>query len=148
MATFDWSREDNHCFGCGDNPVGLELDFAREGEWIVARKELRNHYQGFKNTAHGGIIATLLDEASAWAAMAETGRVSPSYELECKFLQPVPLEEEITVRAKVIERKHGIAKTKAEVQDKDDEVLAKAEITCRVLDEKMDGIQGELARDQ
>ncbi len=144
MTSFNWSNEDNRCFGCGNNPIGLELDFTREGDWIVARTELNNLYQGFKNSAHGGIIATLLDEASAWAAMAETGRVSPSYELECKFLQPVPLEEEITARAKVTEKRHGIVKTKAEVRDKDDEALAKAEIICRVLDEKMDAIESEL----
>jgi len=144
MTTFDWSREDNLCFGCGDNPIGLKMEFTREGEWIVARTELDELYQGFKNSAHGGIIATLLDEASAWAAMVETGRVSPSYELQCQFLKPVPLEEEITVRAIVTERRHGIVKTRAEVTNTAKEVLAKAEITCRELDEEIDPPEGEL----
>ena len=144
MTIFDWSREDNRCFGCGDNPIGLELEFTREGDWVVASKALNDLYRGFENSAHGGIIATLLDEASAWAAMAETGRVSPSYELRCKFLKPVPLKEKIRVRAKVTDRRHGIVKTKAEVRNEDDEALARGEITCRVLPEKIEEVEGEL----
>jgi acyl-coenzyme A thioesterase PaaI-like protein len=146
MTSFDWSSEDNRCFGCGDNPIGLKLDFTRSGDWIVATKELGELYQGFQNSAHGGIIATLLDEASAWAAISETGKVSPSYELRCQLLEPVPLEEEITVRAKVTEMRHGTVKTKAEVINKDEEVLARAEVTCRVLEEKMEGIEDKLPR--
>lgn len=144
MTTFDWTGEENRCFGCGNNPIGLELDFSREGDWLVARTELRDLYQGFENTAHGGIITTMLDEASAWAAMAKTKKVTPTYELECKFLQPVPLEEEISVRAKVTNNKLGIVKTKSEVRNDDDEVLAKARINCKVLDKEIDVIAGEL----
>ncbi|MFB6290747.1 MAG: PaaI family thioesterase [Candidatus Bipolaricaulia bacterium] len=138
MTSFDWSREDNRCFGCGNNPIGLKLEFEREEEWVVAKTELDDLYQGFKNSAHGGIIATLLDEASAWATMDATGRVSPSYELQCEFLKPVPLEEEVTVRAKVVSKRHGIVKTKAEIKGNEDKILAKAEIACRVLEERID----------
>ena len=144
MTTFDWSREENRCFGCGDNPIGLKLDFAREGKWVVARTKLDELYQGFKGYAHGGIIATLLDEASAWAAMAKTERITPSYELECQFLNPVPLEETITVRAMVRNRRHEIVKTKAEVRNKEGEILAKAEISCRVLEKEIEADEARL----
>ena len=144
MAEFNWSREENRCFGCGDNPIGLNLDFTREEEWVVARPKLNNLYQGFKDTAHGGIIATLLDEASAWAAMMETKRVSPSYELQCKFLKPVPLEERIAVRAKVVEKSHGIVKSKAEVRNDNGKLLAEGAISCRVLEQEIDTGADEL----
>ena len=144
MTTFDWSSEDNRCFGCGDNPIGLKLRFSREEGWLVAKTKLDDLYQGFKNSAHGGIIATLLDEASAWAAMTETGRLSPSYELQCQFLKPVPLSEEIIVRARVTETRHGIAKTKAKIVNTKGETLAAGDITCRVLNEEIAGIEEEL----
>ena len=144
MTTFDWSSEENRCFGCGDNPIGLKLEFTRDDEWIVARTELDKLYQGFKNSAHGGIIATLLDEASAWAAIEETQRIAPSYELRCQFLRPVPLEEEITVRATVVKRKHGIVKTRAEVRNKAGDILARANVSCRELDQEIEGAEEEL----
>ncbi len=144
MDPFVWSKENNRCFGCGDNPIGLKLEFRRDGEWIVAETALNEHYQGFRGSAHGGIVATLLDEASAWAAMAETEHVAPSYELNCSFLKPVPLEEEITVRARVVDQRHGIVKSKAIVIDEADEVLARAETASRILEKEIDAEEGEL----
>lgn len=144
MEDFVWSREQNQCFGCGDNPIGLGLDFSFNGDWIVARTKLGNLYQGFQNSAHGGIIATLLDEASTWAAMAKTKHISPSYKLNCKFLKPVPLEEDIIVRAMAIEENHGVVKSKSEIKDNNGKLLANGKVSCRVLEKEVDIDEGEL----
>lgn len=144
MSDFDWSAEENRCFGCGDNPRGLNLEFEKKGKWLTATTSLDQHYQGFRTSAHGGIIATLLDEASSWAIMVKTKRLAPSFELNCEFLEPVPLEEEITTRAKVVEQRHEIARSKAEVLDQSGSVLATAEIRCKVLDEKIETDREEM----
>lgn len=144
MTEFDWSKEENRCFGCGDNPIGLKLDFRRSGNWLTASTKLDKNYQGFRNSAHGGIVATLLDEASAWAAMAETGHLAPSYELNCKFLEPVPLNEEISVRAIVIEERHGVVQSKSEVRNAAGKILARGEASSRVLEAKIDSEESEL----
>jgi len=144
MSNFDWNAEDNRCFGCGENPWGLKLEFEKKGEWLVAETELDRNYQGFKTSAHGGIIATLLDEASSWAVMEKTGRLAPSYKLECEFLKPVPLEQKIVTRAKVLSHRHGIAKSEAEVRDKSGEKLATASVQSKVMEEEISADQAEL----
>ena len=144
MSGFNWSKDENHCFGCGDNPIGLKLDFSREGEWLVARTKLEEVYQGFQNSVHGGIVATLLDEASAWAAMARTGHLTPSYELNYKFLEPVPLEKDISVRARVVEKRHGVVKSKSEIRDDSGKVLARGETSSRILEDEIDSAESEL----
>jgi uncharacterized protein (TIGR00369 family) len=144
MSDFDWTAEEIRCFGCGDNPWGLDLDFKKNGEWLEAETSLDRNYQGFRTSAHGGILATLLDEASSWAVMEKTNRLSPSYKLECEFLEPVPLEEKVVARARVLSHRHGIAKSKAEVLDKSGNLLAKARVQSKVLDEVISTDHDEL----
>jgi len=61
----------DRCFGCGHaNPIGLHLDdFALDGDRLTASFTPRPEFAGFADTLHGGIVATALDESSAWAAM-------------------------------------------------------------------------------
>src|SRR5262249_59979955 len=54
------------CFGCGGaNPCGLKLAFDAdmEGRRIIGRFRLGAEFQGGAGFIHGGIIATVLDEA-------------------------------------------------------------------------------------
>jgi acyl-coenzyme A thioesterase PaaI-like protein len=56
----------HHCFGCGpDNPYGLHLQFTLDAtaQTATARVHLDRHFEGPPGHIHGGIIATLLDEA-------------------------------------------------------------------------------------
>jgi len=55
----------NRCFGCGGaNDAGMKLAFEQDNgkRRIVGRFVLGERYQGGGGMAHGGIIATLLDE--------------------------------------------------------------------------------------
>ena len=56
----------NHCFGCGAaNPAGLKLDFSKSAEGaVVSQAVISDLYEGSPGYLHGGIIATLLDEAN------------------------------------------------------------------------------------
>src|SRR5689334_23493936 len=59
-------REKNYCFGCGrDNPTGMHLKMGLDAETGVARGSFRTvgRFRGSRLHLHGGIIATLLDEA-------------------------------------------------------------------------------------
>ena len=52
------------CFACGpNNPHGLRMVFSQEGEAIVSDFQPGQHHQGFPGVIHGGVIATLFDEA-------------------------------------------------------------------------------------
>jgi len=56
----------NLCFACGkNNPEGMRLKFTydEERDCFVCRFRLGKRYTGPPGHAHGGIIATILDEA-------------------------------------------------------------------------------------
>jgi hypothetical protein len=79
------------CFGCGDGqPHGLHLQArAGEGVSITAEFTVQPAHQGAPGLAHGGVLATALDETLGslnWLlrTIAVTGR------LETDFVRPVP----------------------------------------------------------
>ncbi len=56
----------NYCFVCGqDNPDGMRLKFVLDEErrTFVCRFRLSKRYTGPPGHCHGGIIATILDDA-------------------------------------------------------------------------------------
>jgi acyl-coenzyme A thioesterase PaaI-like protein len=62
----------NRCFGCGPaNPTGLHLEFliAPDGA-VVSFPAVGENFEGHPGYLHGGIIATLLDEAMSRAVRA------------------------------------------------------------------------------
>jgi len=116
----------NHCFGCGPgNEAGLRLEFVldKQRERFVCRFQLADRFVGPPGHAHGGIIATILDEAMGKVnklrdVIALTGR------MEVDYLRPVPLstpliaegwEMEVSGREHI----HG-----AEIRNEKGEVLA------------------------
>jgi acyl-coenzyme A thioesterase PaaI-like protein len=82
---------DDMCFACGEkNPIGLKLEFRFEGDEYVTTFQVRPEYQGWAGIAHGGLVATVLDEVMArllWEKQinAITGK------LEVRYHKPVPI---------------------------------------------------------
>jgi uncharacterized protein (TIGR00369 family) len=60
-------------------------------------------YQGWEGVVHGGMIAALLDEVSAYAAMGVSKQIVTA-ELNIRYLKPVPVGCEVNVEAQVRER--------------------------------------------
>ncbi len=62
----------NHCFGCGlENRTGLRLHFFTDDDKnVVCHLRLAARFAGPPGHAHGGIIATLLDEAMSKSTRA------------------------------------------------------------------------------
>lgn len=89
----------NKCFGCGGaNDSGMKLTFVQDNEKrrIVGRFTLGPRYQGGGGMGHGGIIATLLDEAMGKACRFREVRAVTA-ELTVQYLKPVKVDEEIVV---------------------------------------------------
>jgi uncharacterized protein (TIGR00369 family) len=116
----------NNCFGCGPgNEAGLQLKFMldKERQRFVCRFRLQRRFVGPPGHAHGGIIATILDEAMGKVnklrnVIALTGQ------MEIKYLKPVPLSKPLIVEGwevRVRGREHIHA---AEIRNPDGEVLA------------------------
>ncbi len=91
----------NPCFGCGGaNARGMKLAFERDDQArrIVGRFRLGTEYQGGSGFIHGGIIATLLDEAMSKVCRFSDVRAVTA-ELTVEYLRPVPVDAEIRVEA-------------------------------------------------
>jgi len=92
---------DDFCFVCGrDNPRGLHLEpEGRDGRcsftWTPGQE-----FQGWSGIVHGGIIAALLDEAMAYAAMSTGGRHATA-EMSLRFHRPVSTGEPLDVEGTV-----------------------------------------------
>ncbi|MFD8567432.1 PaaI family thioesterase [Streptomyces sp. NPDC057694] len=91
-----------HCFGCGgEQPHGLHLA-ARAGDGVTVTAEftVRPEHQGAPGLAHGGLLATALDETLGslnWLtqAIAVTGR------LETDYVRPVPVGTVLHLSAEI-----------------------------------------------
>src|SRR5512141_1815997 len=92
-GTKDLTIPKNHCFGCGpDNPDGMHLQFEldEERQAFVCHVKLSDRYVGPPGHAHGGVIATILDEA-----MGKVNKlrhvIALTKEMTVEYLRPVPL---------------------------------------------------------
>lgn len=107
------------CFCCGDeNACGVRARFFVEGDAVKADVVLPRHLNGYKNVAHGGVLAALLDESMGWAATV-FGREHPMYvtgELTVKYLRPVPVGEEIRIESRLLEDAGRIAYSAGEAR--------------------------------
>ena len=117
----------NHCFACGkDNEQGMHLHFTidEQSREAVCHFTLDRRYTGPPGHAHGGIIATILDEA-----MGKVNKlhkvVALTREMRIEYLKPVPLDNPLTVTSrefKVEGREHTNV---AEITDDQGRILAR-----------------------
>jgi len=76
------------CFGCSPgNNIGLKLTFEEDDEKLYATWQPDPLFQGYLNVLHGGIIATLLDEAGAWCVYVKAGTAGVTSSFDCKVSQ-------------------------------------------------------------
>ncbi|MGA2004024.1 MAG: PaaI family thioesterase [Terriglobales bacterium] len=117
----------NHCFACGkNNPDGMMLRFTydKERNRFICRFRLGKRYTGPPGHCHGGIIATILDEA-----MGKVNKlhqvVALTSEITVRYLKPVPLNKPLRVESheeEVAGRRHINV---AEILNQKGEILAR-----------------------
>lgn len=117
----------NHCFGCGlDNRSGPRLKFFTDAEGhIVCHTRLARRFAGPPGHAHGGIIATLLDEAMSKANRARN-ILAMTRQMEVHYLRPVPLGVPITLTAVHVKTAGRAHHCEAQIRNAAGETLATA----------------------
>ncbi len=118
----------NYCFACGQNNAdGMRLKFTYDEERnrFVCRLRLGKRYTGPPGHAHGGIIATILDEAMGKVnklrhVIALTSRITVDY------LQPVPLKQPLLVESREVRVRGRRHVNQAEIMNQKGEVLARS----------------------
>jgi uncharacterized protein (TIGR00369 family) len=117
----------NRCFGCGQaNPAGLKLEFATSPEGaVISRAVISDQYEGPPGCVHGGIIATMLDEAMSKANRVR-GVTAMTRQMQVEYLSPVPSGAPIRIEGRINRsegRKHW---AEATIQAENGIVLARA----------------------
>ena len=116
----------NYCFVCGmNNPDGMRLKFSldEERQTFVCKFRLGKRYTGPPGHCHGGIIASILDDAM--------GKVN-------KLHHVVPLRKPLHVEGREVSVTGRIHVNAAEILNDQNEVLARSKGTFIAIDpEKM-----------
>jgi uncharacterized protein (TIGR00369 family) len=108
-------EDDRHCFACGmDNLDGLRIEWVTSGKIATARFVPDRKYQGWKGILHGGIIATLLDEAmTRLAFLACKGALTA--EMTVRFVTPAEIGKPLDIRGEITHERRKIVETKATI---------------------------------
>ena len=116
------------CFVCGEsNPCGLNLRFETDGQTVQARFQPRPEHIGFRETVHGGLIATVLDEIMVWACAVKARRFAFCAELSVRYLRPARPGVALLLRGELAEnRRDRIFEARAELVDEAGQPLATA----------------------
>jgi len=112
-------RDDRVCFVCGEkNPFGLKLRIrtdAGRGE-ATAEVTFRDDFQGWAGIVHGGLVATVLDEALVYAAAAK-GLRCVTGEITVRFIKPASTGVSYTLKGRFVEDKGRIVLAESELLD-------------------------------
>ncbi len=126
------------CFVCGvENSCGLHLHFFNDGyHRCLTRVTLQDCHQSYPGIAHGGVLATILDETMGRAILAEgeegeyheitEERFMFTAQLEIRYRKSVPLEQQFTVRGWVEEDRGRVAQVRGDVVLADGTVAVEA----------------------
>ena len=124
------------CFGCGkENESGLRLDFEiRDDGKLETRFTPRSNHGGWEGVFHGGLMATLLDEAMM-AYLYFTGTNAATASLSVRFRAPVGIGEELVVTAWEKGRRGRVVEMTAEAR-REGAVVARGSSRCLVVEEE------------
>lgn len=116
------------CFVCGEaNPAGLKLRFETDGHVVQTRFVPQAEHIGFRQTVHGGLIATLLDEIMVWACAVQTKRFAFCAELNVRFIGPVRPNEAVVASGELVSnRRDKLFEARAELRNQAGLALATA----------------------
>ena len=128
----------NFCFACGkNNPEGMRLRFTydEERDCFVCRFRLGKRYTGPPGHCHGGIIATILDEA-----MGKVNKlrqvIALTSQITVDYLKPVPLNKPLRVESREVEVSGRRHINMAEILNQKGDVLARGKGLFIAIDPK------------
>ena len=108
------------CFACGtDNPIGLKIRFAMDGEVCRAEFTPGPEHVGWEDTVHGGIIYAALDDVTA-NVIYLTGRKAHTARAEIRYRQPARVGEALLLKGWIEREKGRLVLLKGEARRKDD----------------------------
>ena len=124
-----WRGMDGYrCFGCAPrSEQGLRMEFYEDGDRIVSRWKPRPEFQGWVDTLHGGIQATLADEISSWVVFRKFQTSGVTSRMEVRYLKPIHTSEDhITLQATVVRQRRNIVDIEVKIFNSQDQLCTEA----------------------
>lgn len=110
--------DDDYCLVCGTlNEIGLKTrpQMNPENKSATCRLAIPRQFQGWRNIVHGGILATLLDETSAYAGKTLARHVVTA-EMTVRYKKPVAVESQLEIHAVVVSQRKRILEIAARLE--------------------------------
>lgn len=129
------------CFCCGlQNAAGLHIRFYDDGPGgCRADVVLHDPHQGYPGIAHGGVVATMLDEVMSRSVLSGPGnerRLMFTAKMEVRYRQPVPLHQQLTLRGRVEKDRGRVAQVIGQVFLPDGTLAAESSGTLVAIPEE------------
>jgi uncharacterized protein (TIGR00369 family) len=107
----------HRCFACGSlNEHGIHLDLHVDGDRCWTELALPDRFQGWDGVAHGGIVATIIDEVMAWS-LAATDNWGMTARIAVAFKRPVRIGQPIRAEGWIVEQRRRVIETEARIVD-------------------------------
>lgn len=113
-------EDDHYCFACGkENLSGLRIHWEIVGKTTRAEFVPKKEHQGWKNIVHGGILATLLDEAMtrlAWVVC----QGALTAEIKVRYLKPAKIDEKLLIFGEIVKENRKLVEMRARIYKQDE----------------------------
>ena len=107
----------HHCFACGElNEGGLHLVLHGDERGCWTETVIDERFEGWQGVAHGGILATILDEVGAWSVIARGGW-GVTARMMIDFKRPVAVGQRVRGEGQVTVSRRRVYETEARVVD-------------------------------
>ena len=117
------------CLVCGQphvNPSTLNRRFRVTNDGVEVNFKADKRQAGYEGIVHGGITTALLDETIGWAVAVDRKKFFMTGELTVRFVRPLPIGLDVTVRGRSVEHKSRYSIAEGEIIDADGIIYAKA----------------------
>ncbi|MCF0211722.1 MAG: PaaI family thioesterase [Bacteroidales bacterium] len=124
-----WTHKPGYnCFGCcPTNDHGLRMDFFEDGSDVVSVWQPQSYFQGWIDTLHGGIQATLCDEIASWVIFRQLHTTGVTAKLEVRYRKSIStLDHHLTLRARIKEQRRNIVDIEVELRNAANELCTTA----------------------
>ena len=132
------NKEGYHCFGCcPDNPIGIHMEFYEDGDDILSFWNPQQHYQGWIDTMHGGILSTIIDEIAGWVVLRKLQTCGVTSRLEVSYRKPImTTEPQRTVRAHITKQVRNIVIIDVVIENSQGEICTSGTATYFTFDKE------------
>lgn len=119
--------KDNHrCFACGmQNPDGLRIEWKVEGHTMTGEFTPPPKYQGWEGIVHGGILATLLDEAMTRLSWIVFGGAVTA-EMTIRYVAPGIIGQKLIIKGEIVKDARRLVEARASIHNLDGTLIAHA----------------------